>query len=119
MVFLDACFSGGARNVGLLSARAVRVKPRENTIQNNIIVYSATSEDQPALSWTEKGHGIFTYHLLKKLQESKGDVTYGELSDYLERNVGIRSALVNQREQTPKTKIGFEIQDNWRDIKLK
>lgn len=119
VVFLDACFSGGARNVGLLAARGVRVKPKEDIFRNNIVVFSATSEDQPALPWKEKGHGMFTYYLLKMLQETSADVTYGELADYLARNVGVRSAIVNQREQSPKTSVGTSIERNWRDIKIK
>jgi hypothetical protein len=119
VVFLDACFSGGARNVGLLAARGVRVKPKEDVFRNNIVVFTATSEDQPALPWKEKGHGMFTYYLLKMLQETSADVTYGELADYLSRNVGVRSAIINQREQSPKTSVGTSMQSSWRDVKIK
>ena len=65
-VFLDACFSGGARNMPLLAARGVRINPKEETISGNIVVFSATSEKQSALSFDREKHGMFTYFLLKK-----------------------------------------------------
>jgi hypothetical protein len=119
VVFLDACFSGGARNQGLVAARGVKVTPKAEGLAKNIVVFSATSEEQPALAWKEKGHGMFTYFLLKKLQDTDANLTYGELSDYLSKNVGVKSALVNNREQTPKTLVGSSIQNNWREIKIK
>ena len=103
----------------MLSARGVRIKPKEETYSKNIVVYSATSNDQPALAWDDKGHGMFTYFLLKKLQETEGNVNYGELSDFLTKNVGIKSVLINEREQTPQTNIGVSIKSNWREIKIK
>ncbi|MCK5371155.1 MAG: WG repeat-containing protein, partial [Cyclobacteriaceae bacterium] len=67
-VFLDACFSGGARNHGLVAARGVRIKPKSPFVMGNLIVFSASSEDQTAHPYKEKAHGIFTYYLLKGLQ---------------------------------------------------
>ncbi len=114
-VFLDACFSGGARNQGLLAARGVKVKPKENPLPGNIVVFSASSGEQSSLPYKEKGHGMFTYYLLKKLQDSEGKVTYGELSDYLRENVGMKSVLVNNKEQNPQTFYGADSKDAWKN----
>ncbi len=112
-VILDACFSGGGRNEGLISARGVKIKPKENILSGNIVVFTASSGEQSSLSYKDKSHGLFTYYLLKKVQETAGDVTYKELSDYLSEQVSIRSALVNQKEQNPHTLISNSVKDNW------
>lgn len=114
-VFLDACFSGGARNQGLLSARAVKVKPKEEQLQGKLIVYAASSDEQSSLPYKEKGHGMFTYFILKKLQESKGKLTYGELSDYVKEQVSLKSVMVNDKEQNPQTNISPAVGDEWRE----
>ncbi len=112
-VFLDACFSGGGREQGLIAARGVKVRPKENTLSGNLVVFAATSGDQSALPWKEKNHGMFTYHLLQKLKETKGQITYGELADYLRTNVGTRSVIVNQKEQNPQTNVSNDVVDKW------
>lgn len=118
-VFLDACFSGGARNQGLLTARGVKVKPKDNMLTGNIVVYTATSEDQSALPYQDKKHGLFTYFLLKKLKESQGNITYKELSDYLKEQVSVKSILVNEKEQQSQTYNSPVIQNSWGDWHVK
>lgn len=117
-VFLDACFSGGARNQGLLAARGVKVKPKEDPLPGNIVVFSASSGEQSSLPYKDKGHGMFTYYLLKKLQDTEGSVSYGELSNYLRENVGMKSVLVNNKEQNPQTLYGTAAKDAWKNWRL-
>lgn len=117
-VFLDACFSGGARNQGLISARSVKIKPKEETIKGSLIIFSASSSEQPALAFKEKQHGMFTYFLLKKLQDSKGNITYKEMSDYLIEQVGVKAAMINQTEQSPKTNISPDALSFWESWKF-
>jgi hypothetical protein len=119
-VFIDACFSGGARNQGLLATRGVRIQPQEeNIINGNVVVFTASSGEQSSLPYKETGHGMFTYYLLKKIQETKGDITYGELSDYLQREVSIKSIQINNKEQVPQTNISNGLIDKWKEIPLK
>jgi hypothetical protein len=118
LVFLDACFTGGARNQGLLAARGVKIKPKEDIINGNCVAFTSSSDIQSSLPYKEKQHGMFTYHLLKKLQETKGNITLGELSDYLYENVALSSLKVNNKEQTPKTLVSPSLQENWKQIKL-
>ncbi|NVO10438.1 MAG: caspase family protein [Bacteroidales bacterium] len=112
-VFLDACFSGGARNQGLLSARGVKVKPKEDKLKGNLVVFTASSGEQSSLPYKAKNHGLFTYFLLKKFQETKGDVTYKELSDYLNKSIKLNSILINDKEQLPQTNTSMDIQTQW------
>lgn len=83
-VFLDACFSGAKRDGDMLaSARGVAIKVKQNYPTGNMVVFTAAQGDETAYPYKEEGHGLFTYYLLKKLQETKGDVTLGELGDSL------------------------------------
>jgi hypothetical protein len=118
-VFLDACFSGGSRNQGLLAARGVKIKPKENILKGNLVVFSASSGEQSSLSYKDKNHGMFTYYLLKKIQETNGDITYKELSDYLTEQVSVKSALINQKEQNPQTLISNAVKDLWQLWRIK
>ena len=113
VVFLDACFSGGARNQTLLAARGVKVKPKYDALTGNIVVFAASSDEQSSLPLKEKQHGLFTYYLLKKLQETKGDVTLSELSDYIYENVSLNSILVNNKEQSPQTLFSISVEGKW------
>lgn len=114
-MFLDACFSGGARNQGLLAARAVKVKPKEQQLKGNLIVFTASSGEESSLPYKEKNHGMFTYFLLKKLQESKGNLTYKELSDYLNEKISLESVLVNSKEQNTQTNASPDATNIWKN----
>jgi len=113
-VFLDACFSGGGRNQGLLAARGVKIKPQTGTLNGNMVVFTASSGEQSALPYKDEKHGMFTYFLLKKLQETKGNVSYGELADYLEQNVSVESLRKNGKEQDPEVNTSLTVQDSWK-----
>lgn len=112
-VFLDACFSGGGRDAGLVASRGIRVTPKKDALSGNIVVFSATSADQTALQYAEKNHGMFTYFLLKKLQETQGQCTYSELFNYLSKNVGDNSLRVNRKDQTPEVNTSPQVQESW------
>lgn len=118
-VFIDACFSGGARNRGLLAARGVKVKPKEDILNGNLVVFTASSGEQSSLPYKEKQHGLFTYFLLKKLQESSGNVNYKELSDYIKDNISLQSVLINDKEQTPQINVSSSLIDNWKKMNIK
>jgi hypothetical protein len=100
-VILDACFSGAARGRELLAMRGVRIKANELELSGNLVVYTASSGEQGSLPYEEKKHGIFTYHLLKKLQESNGDISYSGMHDHLKQQVSLNSVLINSKEQNP------------------
>jgi len=117
-MFLDACFSGGARNQGLVAARGVRIKPKSPFVLGNLVVFSASSEDQSAHPYTEKAHGIFTYYLLKGLQISNGAMSYGELEEFVRTNVMRKSVLVNNKLQTPEVKVSPIFEYSWRDMQF-
>jgi len=118
-VYLDACFTGGGRNAGLIASRGVKVRPRAGVLAGNIVVFSSSSGEQSSLPYADAKHGMFTYYLLKKLQETKGDVTYSELFTAVNEKVSIESLLVNSKEQTPMVNTGREVAEKWKVWRLK
>lgn len=118
-IFLDACFSGGGRNTELLASRGIRVRPKLDVPPANTIVFSASSGEQSALPYMSKQHGMFTYYLLKKLQDTQGNITYGELASYLQTQVSLQSLLVNQKEQDPQVIYGDNNLDVWINMNIK
>ena len=119
-VFMDACFSGSKREQGMLaSARGVAIKARSGMPQGNMVVFSAAQSDETAYPNNEEKHGMFTYFLLKKLQETKGDVTLHELGEYITTNVSQQSILLNGKSQTPCVTPSASLDASWREWKLK
>lgn len=101
-VLLDACFSGAKRDGGMLaSARGVAIKAKSGQPIGNMVVMSASQGDETAYPYKEKQHGMFTYFLLKKLQDSNGDVNMSDLSSYITTNVSQKSIVINGKSQTP------------------
>lgn len=119
-VFMDACFSGSKREEGMLaSARGVAIKARSGMPQGNMVVFSAAQSDETAYPNNEEKHGMFTYFLLKKLQDTKGDVTLQELGEYITLNVSQQSILLNGKSQTPCVTPSASLDASWREWKLK
>ena len=118
-VFLDACFSGGARNQGLLAARGVKIQPKENLLKGNLVVFTASSGTQSSLPYKDQQHGLFTYYLLKKLQETNGNIGLSELADYLNKQVAVKSVMINDKEQNPQVNISPDIENSWKDWTVK
>lgn len=119
-VFLDACFSGSMRDGGMMaSARGVAIKANRNVPTGNMVVFSAASGEETAYPYKEKHHGLFTYYLLKKLQMSKGNMSLGDLQDYVTDEVAKKSIVVNGKSQTPTVTPSANIGEGWRSWTLK
>ena len=54
LAFVDACFSGGARENSLLVSRGVKINPKMIDLNNNVVVFTASSETQSALPYKEE-----------------------------------------------------------------
>jgi hypothetical protein len=119
-VMLDACFSGSQRGDGMLAqARGVAIKAKAAEPKGNMVVLSAAQGDETAYPYKGQNHGMFTYYLLKKLQESSGNVTIGELADYVIDNVKKTSVIKNNGKiQTPTVRASLSSGESWRNNKL-
>ena len=119
-VFIDACFSGTDRDGKMFNeARGVVLKTKPAAPQGNMFVLSAASAQETALPYKEKHHGLFTYFLLKKLQESKGNATLRQISDYVINNVRTTSDAVNGKVQNPTVSTSGRMATQWESKKLK
>ncbi len=119
IVLIDACFSGANRdNEMIIPGRGISVKVKEEKPEGKIVALSASQGNETAHQLTEKRHGMFTYYLLKAIQESNGDITLGELSDYVIRNVKRQSVVINSKKQTPTVSSSNSIAEEWRNIKF-
>jgi len=102
LVILDACFAGsGPRSFGT-KLRPVYV---ESTVrpEESLVVLSAVSGSQESGVIDAKGHGLFTYYLLKGLNGAaarKDHVTLDGLFDYVREHVASRAHL-DDRNQVP------------------
>lgn len=120
VVFMDACFSGAQRGDGMLmTARGVAIRAKRSNPLGNMVVFSAAQGDETAYPYKEQRHGMFTYYLLKKLQETKGEATLGEICDYVTSEVRKQSIVINGKMQTPTLTSSSAIGDGWRNWKLK
>lgn len=119
-VFMDACFSGSKREDGMLaSARGVALKAKSGVPQGNMVVFSAAQGDETAYPNREQQHGLFTYYLLKKLQETEGDVALKDLGEYVTKQVSQQSLLLNSKKQTPCVTPSASVETEWQSWKLK
>lgn len=120
VVFIDACFSGAERGDNMLaSARGVAIKAKNAQAHGNMVVFTAATGDQTAYPYNEKGHGLFTYFLLKKLQETKGEATLGEICSYVSEQVERQSVVVNGKSQQPTVIPSFTMTESWKGLKLR
>lgn len=118
--FIDACFSGANKDGSMLvAARGVARKVKKETIEGNTVVFSAASGDETAMAYKAKSHGLFTYFLLKKLQETQGNVTYGDLADYIRTNVRKEAFLTNEKLQTPVVATSIQAENLWKTMSFK
>lgn len=118
MVFLDACFSGGARSEQLLANRGVKIKPKKGSLSGNMIVMASCSNTESAQSYNAKRHGLFTYYLLKAIKESAGNIRLEDLYEQTTNKVKIESILVNGQGQTPSITVSPKLLEDWKNWQL-
>ncbi len=106
VVALDSCFSGaGGRSVIAKGARPLVMTMEKTAVPSNIAVLSAASGEQISSTYEEKGHGLFTYFMLKGIKgegDANGDgkVEIGELFEYIKPQVERIARKVYNNEQS-------------------
>ena len=104
LVAMDSCFSGaGGRSVLAKGARPL-VSVQTAAVTGNVTVLSASAGDQISSSYQEKGHGLFTYFLLKGLKEKGGD--FKAAFDYLKPEVSRIARREYNADQDPQWREG-------------
>ncbi|MDH4163165.1 MAG: caspase family protein [Nitrospirota bacterium] len=108
IVALDSCFSGaGGRSVLAKGSRPLVMNLKTTApLAKSVVVLSASSGDQISSSYDDKGHGLFTYFLLKGIKEEdvvgqNGSLNVKDLFSYLKPQVSRISRKIFNNEQTP------------------
>jgi WD40 repeat protein len=109
LIIMDACQSGGS--VELLATRGASEEKAIAQLSRSagIHVMASAGSDQFATEFTELGHGLFTYLLLKALQgdadgaPKDGKVTIYELKSYLDDQVPEMTRKMKGKPQYPYT----------------
>lgn len=119
-VFLDSeiCFHDSQRGEKRVAAESMIELSDAVPAGNSVVFRSARPEEKPQ-RFPEKSHGLFTYFLLKKINETRGNVEAEALADYLETQI-LQTATerfnVTQRATaTPSEALG----DAWASLKLR
>jgi len=108
VVALDSCFSGaGGRSVLAEGARPLVMNLQKTVVlTRNMTVLSASSGVQISSTYKEKGHGLFTYFLLKGIRDEDtvrqdGSLNVGDLYGYIKPQVERIARKQYNNEQTP------------------
>ena len=115
-VVIDACFSGGARNKGLVALKGIKVKPKMGAIAGNLVVFASSKGTESSAVFKEKQHGYFTYFLLKNLQTNSTNQNFSELINEINYQVS-KEVLKIGKTQTPVVLPGLEIGEKWKTLK--
>ena len=136
-LFIDACFSGVSRSpeplirvkgVGKWKIKKTKSSTRSfynfdlitdsdndlsdfvnPNIGKKMVLFSSSSGEETSLTDEKNQHGLFTFHLLKKLKESKGKITTDGLFKYVKNKVGVESIMKFNKQQTPEILYGEEV----------
>lgn len=108
IVALDSCFSGaGGRSVIAKGSRPLVMNLQTATgLTKNMTVLSASSGDQTSSTYDEKGHGLFTYFMLKGIKnedvvKKDGSLDMPSLYEYVKPQVSGIARKKYNNEQTP------------------
>ncbi len=108
IVALDSCFSGaGGRSVIAKGLRPLVINLSSSMIMpKNMTVLTASSGEQVSSTYDEKGHGLFTYFLLKGIKnedvvKQDGAIALGDLFSYIQPQVERIARKQYNNEQRP------------------
>jgi hypothetical protein len=108
IVALDSCFSGaGGRSVLAKGARPLVMILQSNVVlSRNITVMAASAGNQISSTYDEKGHGLFTYFMLKGIKNEDvvrqdGSIKMDDLFGYIKPQVERIARKQFNNEQTP------------------
>ena len=108
IVALDSCFSGaGGRSVIAKGARPLVMSLQSLAVPaGNMKIIAAASGDQISSTYEEKGHGLFTYFMLKGIKNEHvvkpdGSIAVNDLFSYIKPQVERIARKQYNNEQTP------------------
>lgn len=116
LVLLDACFSGAGRRSALAKgARPLVSRIAPPPAPADLAVLSAAASDQIGGAYDEKGHGLFTYFLLRAVRDAAAQgraPTAEELLDAVSGKVEAEARRLTGNEQTPQLQAAGDARRN-------
>lgn len=122
---LSALIKTGSDNEDVERGHSVYIKPYETDDKeppqksriSNMVLFLASKDDEISC---EKGdeHGLFEYFLMKKMQQSNGNVTLGDLFEYISVNVRHSAMDLYEKTQTTTVITYPDKNYNWKNLKL-
>lgn len=76
IAFIDSCFSGATDDRSIIKGTAAsRLKPKKVSFDTNrMVVLTAGKDKQYSNMFSDKGHRLFSYYLMKSLLEGRSDI---------------------------------------------
>ena len=115
---IDACFSGLGKNEPLVSLKGVTVKAKNPELGDNMLLISSSSGTESSVVDKDNQHGLFTYHLMKILKETKGDISIQDLYNRLRKDVAINAIRKLDKVQTPSILLGKSFKNKSDSFKI-
>lgn len=112
LFFFDACFSSPPS--ASLNKDVVGTRPKTTKTSSNIIIFSATDENERSQEDTVNFHGVFSYYLFKTIKENNGNLSLHKLAVSVEQKVHDATLNVRFNHQNPTTKPSNTIGDKWK-----
>lgn len=119
IVILDAPFSGSDKEGKMMAEnRGVAIKSKATTPQGNTLLCLSCSDGEAAYSSKDYGHGLFTYALLEKIQESKGRCSIKEAMEYATTWVKKEALKKYDKVQSPTIQVSDALNTKMSNIKF-
>lgn len=115
---IDACFSGLGKVEPIASVKGITVTPVNPELGPNMILMTSSSGNESSIVDDQNQHGLFTYHLLKRLQEAKGEISIESLFNLVRKDVALTAIKKLNKIQTPSILIGKEIEQKVKTMLL-
>lgn len=117
LVILDVPFSNVDKaNNPLSTNRAVRIAPKKIIPSGNVVICTGCNEDETAFSCDIFKHGVFTYALLKQLQNSKGKCPLRDVINNASKWVHKESLKLFDIIQSPQQVVSDDMKEKWNNI---
>ena len=120
VVFVDASFNCyNRKGTVLVDDITSGIKSKTRVLDGNVVACFAAQGNETAFQYEDKKHGVFTYFLLKEIQNNPSNLTLGGLFYEVQSKVKTYSLSEFKKTQTPSVIYSSRLTDKWKDIKLR
>lgn len=112
-LIIDAGFNSVQRSgEPMFNIKKTAKRPRGLRIRSDMVLICASEIDKTAYSFDEQHHGFLTYFILKEWKRTRGEISYKELIDNIDKTLSYESSLQGKL-QTPIVIAGGKIKEDW------